>query len=52
LDFILNDGKTVAISEETVEKIANLLNNSKHKEEILNYMRESVDNFLHVVRKI
>jgi hypothetical protein len=52
LDFILNDGKTVAISEETVEKIANLLNNSKHKEEILNYMKECVENFLYVVRKL
>lgn len=52
LDFKLNDGKTVAIDEKTVEKIANLLNNSKHKEEILNYMKESVNNFIHVVRKI
>ncbi len=52
LDFRLNDGKQVAIDEETVEKIANLLNNTKDKEEILDYMRESVDNFLHVVRQL
>lgn len=52
LDFRLNDGKQIAIDEETVEKIANLLNNTKDKEEILNYMRENINNFLHVVRQL
>lgn len=52
LDFKLNDGKQIAISEDTVNKIANVLNNSKDKEEILNYMRESVDNFTSVVKQL
>jgi hypothetical protein len=52
IDFKLNDGKQVAISEETVTKIATLLNKSNHKEEIIEYMRESTDNFLAVVRQL
>jgi hypothetical protein len=52
IDFRLNDGKQVAITEETVEKLANLLNSSDDKEEILNYMRENVTNFLSVVRQL
>jgi hypothetical protein len=52
LDFKLNDGKSVAISEDTMNKISNILNNSNDKEEILNYMRESVNNFMHVVKQV
>lgn len=52
IDFRLNDGKQVAITEETVKKIANLLNSSEDKEEILSYMRENVSNFLSVVRQL
>lgn len=52
LDFTLNDGKQVVVSEETVTKIAALLNNSIHKEEIIQHMRESTDNFLAVVRQL
>lgn len=52
LDFKLDDGKLIAISEETVTKIKNILNNSKDKEEILNYMRQSVENFASVVKQL
>lgn len=52
LDFQLNDGKTVAVTEDTIKKIGNILNNSDDKEEILNYMRENVSNFMHVVRQV
>lgn len=52
LDFRLNDGKQIAISEETVNKIANLLNKSKDKEEILDYMRESVEHFMSVAKQV
>jgi hypothetical protein len=52
LDFRLNDGKQIAINEETVKKIVELLNSSNDKEEILDYMRENVKNFLSVVRQI
>ena len=52
IDFTLNDGKQVAISEETVNKLASLLNSTTDKEEILDYMRENVDNFLSVIRQI
>lgn len=52
IDFRLKDGKQIAIDDETVKKIANLLNNSIDREEILDYMRESVDNFLYVVKQI
>lgn len=52
IDFKLDDGKTVAVDEETVNKIAVLLNNTAFKEEILTYMRENVNNFLHVVKQL
>ena len=52
IDFKLNDGKTVAVNEETVNKIASLLNNTAHREEILTYMRENAQNFLHVVKQL
>jgi hypothetical protein len=52
LDFKLDDGKVIAISEETVEKIGNILNTSNDKEEILSYMRQSVENFASVVKQL
>lgn len=52
LDFKLDDGKLIAISEETVDKIGNILNTSKDREEILNYMRQSVENFASVVKQL
>jgi len=52
LDFKLNDGKQIAIGEDTVNKIANVLNKSKDKEEILNYMRQNIDNFTSVVKQL
>lgn len=48
--FKLNDGKQIAISEETLEKITDLLNNSDIKEKTIDYMRESRENFLSVMR--
>jgi hypothetical protein len=52
IDFKLQDGKQVAISEETVNKLASLLNSTTDKEEILDYMRENIDNFLSVIRQL
>lgn len=52
LDFKLEDGKQVAISEQTLKKIENLLNNSSDKQEIIDYMRENTQNFLFVVRQL
>jgi hypothetical protein len=48
--FRLNDGKQIALSEQTLEKIANLLNNLELKDQTIGYMRESRDNFLSVMR--
>lgn len=50
--FKLNDGKQIAISEETLEKVADLLNKSDLKEKTIDYMRESRENFLSVIRLI
>jgi len=47
--YTLADGKVVAISEETQELLSNLLAN---KPDIVNYMQESVDNFMEILRKI
>lgn len=52
IDFKLEDGKQVAISEDTVNKLASLLNNTADREEILDYMRESRENFLSVIRQL
>lgn len=52
IDFKLDDGKQVAISEDTLKKIENLLNNTTDKEEIIGYMRENTQNFLNVVRQL
>lgn len=48
VDFRLNDGSTVVISKETQEKL-NILEDQR---EIIDYMKESKENFLHVVELI
>lgn len=48
-DCVLSDGSIVVISESLQEELNNLLSNSK---DIVEYMRESKDNFLHVLEKI
>jgi hypothetical protein len=50
--FKLNDGKQVALSEDTVAKITTLLNKSSDKDEIVEHMRQSQDNFLSVLKFI
>ena len=47
--YELSDGSVVAISESTQELLNNLLQNQK---EIIEYMREGKDNFLHVLERI
>ena len=49
LHYVLNDECIVAISEATQERLNNLLQNQT---EIIEYMRESKDNFMHVLKKI
>lgn len=49
LHYELNDGSVVAINEQTQEVLNNLLHNQK---EIIEYMRESKENFLHVLEII
>jgi hypothetical protein len=49
IHYELNDGSVVAISEATQENLNNLLQNQK---EIIDYMRESKENFIHVVEKL
>lgn len=49
LDYTLTDGTVVAIDEETQQELNNLLANNL---EIVDYMRESKDNFFHVISKI
>lgn len=49
LDYILDDGSIVVISENMQQKINNLFN--EHKE-IVDYMKENKDNFLNVVNQI
>jgi hypothetical protein len=48
--FKLDDSKSVALSYETVERIANMLNNSEDKEQILEHMRQNRDNFLSILK--
>lgn len=48
-EFILNDGNRVSISEELHSTLHVLLNN---KYEIIEYMKESIDNFKSVLRQI
>ena len=49
LHYVLNDESIIAINEETQERLNNLLANPK---EIIEYMRESSSNFLHVLEQI
>lgn len=49
IDFKLNDNSIVAINEDTYQKLENLMDD---KYQIVDYMRESVDNFMHVIRKL
>lgn len=49
LHYVLKDDGIVAISESTQERLNNLLQNQK---EIIEYMRESKENFMHVLTKI
>lgn len=47
--YVLNDGNIVAINESTQERLNKLLQNQN---EVIDYMRESKDNFIHVVGKL
>jgi hypothetical protein len=49
LHYVLNDNTIVAISEHTQSHLNNLLQN---KTEIIEYMRESKENFFHVLEQI
>lgn len=49
LEYTLNDGSIVAIDEDTQNDLNMLL---KNKYEIIDYMRESKDNFMHVIRTL
>jgi hypothetical protein len=49
LHYVLNDNSIVAISEVTQSRLNNLLQNQK---EIIEYMRESKENFFHVLEQI
>ena len=49
LHYVLNDEAIVTIDERTQVRLNNLLQNQK---EIIEYMRESKENFFHVLRKL
>ena len=49
LDYILDDGTIVAIDEQTSQDLNNLL--AEHSD-IVEYMRQSKDNFMNVVREL
>ena len=49
IDYILNDESVIAISENTQQKLNSLFNGHP---EVIEYMRESSDNFLQVIRKL
>lgn len=49
LNYTLGDGSIVAINEATQEYLNKLLSNQT---EIIEYMRESKDNFIHVLTKL
>lgn len=49
LNYTLEDGSIVAINEQTQENLNKLLQNQN---EIIEYMRESKDNFMHVLIKL
>jgi len=49
LNYTLEDGSVIAINEATQEHLNTLLHNQK---EIIEYMRESKKNFLHVLEQV
>ena len=49
LDYKLSDGSTVVVTNQMQEILNNLLGNQK---ELVDYMRESKENFLHVLEEI
>lgn len=49
LHYVLNDESVVAIDESTQEQLNNLLQNNK---EVVDYMRESKQNFLRIIETI
>ena len=49
IDYILEDGSVVAISEETQQELNTLL---EDKYQLVEYMKESKDNFMHVLREL
>jgi hypothetical protein len=49
IDYKLSDGSIIAINELTQEKLNNLLDN---QQEIIEYMRESKENFIYILKKI
>ena len=49
LHYVLKDDSIVALSENTQERLNNLLQNQT---EIIEYMRESKENFMHVLSKL
>lgn len=52
MDFVLNDKSVIAIDEDTFLKMSTFLNTCGEKDLVLNYMRESRENFLHVVEEL
>ena len=48
-EYKLNDGSTVAINEDTQDTLNNLLQN---KPEIVDYMRESKNNFMRIIKEV
>jgi len=49
IHYVLDDETIIAISEQTQERLNNLLSKQT---EIIEYMRESSSNFLHVLEQI
>ena len=49
IDYKLADGSIIAINEDTQEQLNNLLDN---QQEIIEYMRESKDNFIYVLKQL
>lgn len=49
IDYVLNDGSTVAIDEDTQLMLNDLL---EDKYQIVEYMRESKDNFIRIIKEL
>ena len=49
VDFVLNDGSQIAITEDTLNRINNIFGQDA---DVIDYMRESTDNFLSVFDQI